>query len=143
VYKKLYIEGCFSDINLTSYCNSEIDPKIFLSLNSIVMKAEIRSFATLKLFLLSVFLFPFWTGAMAQRKSWTDDEFKAALKHAYEKFKDDKEGSNANYIPELDKVDPELFGLAIVTTDGKFLQQGILILRFPFNPFLKFLPWQK
>jgi glutaminase len=88
------------------------------------MKAEFRNLGILKLFLVAIFLFLNNNVGLAQRKSWTDAEFKTALKNAYEKFKDYKEGANANYIPELDKVDPELFGLAIVTTDGKIFTEG-------------------
>ncbi len=88
------------------------------------MKTEIRKLCVPNLILLSIFIFSICWNGYAQRKSWTDKEYQAALKNAYEKFKDDKEGSNANYIPELDKVDPELFGLAIVTTDGKVFTEG-------------------
>ncbi|MFD2201777.1 glutaminase A [Shivajiella indica] len=90
------------------------------------MKTKSRHFGILKLVLITVFLIPVSLGAFAQRKSWTDSEFNAALKNAYEKYKDYKEGANANYIPELDKVDPELFGLAIVTVDGKIFSAGDL-----------------
>ncbi|WP_194774392.1 glutaminase A [Pararhodonellum marinum] len=90
------------------------------------MKTEVRSFGILKLILLSIFVFSICLDGFAQRKSWTDDEYKKALKNAFVKFKDYKEGANANYIPELDKVDPELFGLAIVTVDGKIFTEGNL-----------------
>ena len=43
---------------------------------------------------------------------------------AYAKFKDLKEGKNADYIPALAKVDPNLFGIALVTTDGKVYTAG-------------------
>jgi len=43
----------------------------------------------------------------------------AAVDAAYAKFKDLKEGKNADYIPALAKVDPALFGIALVTVDGK------------------------
>jgi glutaminase len=88
------------------------------------MKPGIREFRKITLPFLTFFLFIYSFGCFAQRKSWTDDEFKTALKNAYETFKENKEGANANYIPELDKVDPELFGLAIVTTDGKVFTEG-------------------
>ena len=35
-----------------------------------------------------------------------------------------KEGKNADYIPALAKVDPELFGIALVTPDGKVYTAG-------------------
>jgi len=43
---------------------------------------------------------------------------------AYAKFKDLKEGKNADYIPALAKVDPNLFGIALVTADGKVFTAG-------------------
>jgi glutaminase len=43
---------------------------------------------------------------------------------AYAKFKDDTEGKNADYIPALAKVDPKLFGIALVTVDGKVYTAG-------------------
>jgi glutaminase len=50
-----------------------------------------------------------------------------AMDEAYAKFKDIKEGKNADYIKELAKVDPNIFGIAIVTTDGKIYTTGDLI----------------
>jgi glutaminase len=43
---------------------------------------------------------------------------------AYAKYKDLKEGKNADYIPALAKVDPNLFGIAVVTADGKVYTAG-------------------
>src|SRR5262249_23998248 len=50
----------------------------------------------------------------------------AAVNAAFNKFKALKEGKNADYIPALAKVDPNLFGLALVTTDGKVYSAGDL-----------------
>ncbi len=47
-----------------------------------------------------------------------------AVDAAYAKFKDLKEGKNADYIPALAKVDPNLFGIAVVTADGKLYTAG-------------------
>jgi glutaminase len=49
-----------------------------------------------------------------------------AVDAAYAKFKDLKEGKNADYIPALAKVDPNLFGIAVVTGDGKVYTAGDL-----------------
>src|SRR5689334_12760805 len=49
-----------------------------------------------------------------------------ALDEAYEKFKDIKEGKNADYIKELAKVDPNIYGIAIVMTDGTVYTKGDL-----------------
>jgi glutaminase len=48
----------------------------------------------------------------------------AAVDAAYAKFKDLKEGKNADYIPALAKVDPNLFGIALVTTSGQIYTAG-------------------
>ena len=48
----------------------------------------------------------------------------SALDGAYAKFKDLKEGKNADYIPALAQVDPNIFGIALVTTDGKVYTAG-------------------
>jgi len=47
-----------------------------------------------------------------------------ALNEAYNKFKDLKEGKNADYIKELASVDPNIFGIAIVTADGRVFVKG-------------------
>src|SRR5215831_1295808 len=47
-----------------------------------------------------------------------------AVDGAYAKFKSLQEGKNADYIPALAKVDPNLFGIALVTTDGKVYTAG-------------------
>jgi glutaminase len=46
------------------------------------------------------------------------------VQEAYEKFKDVKDGANADYIPELAKVPSELFGVAIVTARGDVYTAG-------------------
>ena len=43
---------------------------------------------------------------------------------AYKQFQTLKEGKNADYIPALAKVDPNLFGIAVVTVDGKVFTAG-------------------
>jgi glutaminase len=51
-------------------------------------------------------------------------EIQAALDKAHAKYKDLKEGKNADYIPALAKVDPNIYGIALVTTDGKVYTAG-------------------
>src|SRR5688572_2357783 len=43
---------------------------------------------------------------------------------AYAKFKTVTEGKNADYIPALAKVDPNLFGIVLVTVDGRVYTAG-------------------
>lgn len=52
------------------------------------------------------------------------DEIHAAIKRAYDRYKGLKEGKNADYIPALAKVDPALFGIAVVTVDGQVFEMG-------------------
>jgi len=47
-----------------------------------------------------------------------------AVNDAYAKYKTLQEGKNADYIPALAKVDPNLFGIAVVTADGKAYTAG-------------------
>jgi glutaminase len=46
------------------------------------------------------------------------------VKQAHVKFKDDKGGKNADYIPALAKVPSNLFGITVVTVDGKIISAG-------------------
>ena len=48
----------------------------------------------------------------------------AAVNAAFNKYKTLKEGKNADYIPALAKVSPDLFGLALYTADGKVYTAG-------------------
>jgi glutaminase len=48
----------------------------------------------------------------------------AAMDSAYAQFKDLKEGANADYIPALAKVDSSIFGIAVVTADGRVYTKG-------------------
>ena len=48
----------------------------------------------------------------------------SVVQQAYDKFKNETRGKNADYIPYLAHVDSKLFGIAIVTTDNHVLTQG-------------------
>lgn len=54
----------------------------------------------------------------------TAAEINAALDEAYNKFVNVKEGKNADYIKELATVDPNIFGIALVTADGQMFTKG-------------------
>jgi glutaminase len=51
-------------------------------------------------------------------------DIEAALNAAYIKYKDLQEGANADYIPALAKVDPAIYGIALVTPDGTVYTAG-------------------
>jgi len=48
----------------------------------------------------------------------------AAVREAYDKFKSDTGGKNADYIPYLAHVDSKLFGIAVVSTDNQMFSLG-------------------
>jgi glutaminase len=54
----------------------------------------------------------------------TPTEIQAALDAAYTDYKDLQEGANADYIPALAKVDPNIYGIALVTADGEVYTAG-------------------
>lgn len=51
-------------------------------------------------------------------------QVEAVVHEAYEMFRTDTSGKNADYIPSLAQVDPKLFGIAIVTTDNQNITIG-------------------
>jgi glutaminase len=52
------------------------------------------------------------------------DPIAAAVEAAWEKYRSLDEGKNADYIPALAQVNPKLFGIAVVTVEGKTHQKG-------------------
>src|SRR5258705_7650348 len=48
----------------------------------------------------------------------------SVVQQAYDQFKSETKGKNADYIPYLAQVDSKLFGIAIVTTDNQVLTKG-------------------
>src|SRR5215475_763554 len=48
----------------------------------------------------------------------------SVVREAYEKFRNETKGKNADYIPYLAQVDSKLFGIAIVTTDNQVITLG-------------------
>jgi glutaminase len=66
------------------------------------------------------------TSNMAYAETLSPTKIKAALKKAYNDYKNIKEGKNADYIPALAKVDSKVYGIALITTDGKIYTEGDL-----------------
>ncbi len=62
--------------------------------------------------------------AIAAASKPSADEIQSAVNAAYAKYKNLQEGKNADYIPALAKVDPNLFGISVVTVDGKTYSAG-------------------
>ena len=64
------------------------------------------------------------TGAMFAAPAPDDAKLKSAVQNAYSKTAANKDGKNADYIPALARVDPRIFGLALVTVDGRVYTAG-------------------
>ena len=54
----------------------------------------------------------------------TKQELQELVEETYYKYKDIKEGKNADYIPYLARVNSRLFGIAITLTDGDTITAG-------------------
>jgi glutaminase len=67
-----------------------------------------------------------FVAASASAQALKPADIQAALDAAYTKYQNLQEGKNADYIPALAKVDPKIFGIALVTTDGKVYTKGDL-----------------
>jgi len=52
------------------------------------------------------------------------EEYQRVVDEAYTKFKGVEDGANADYIPALAKVPSEMFGIALVTREGKVFAAG-------------------
>jgi len=74
-------------------------------------------------FLLLLVMF-FCSNTFAQTGALSKQQIETALNDAYSKFKDLKEGKNADYIKELANVDPNIFGIALITVDGTVYTKG-------------------
>jgi glutaminase len=86
------------------------------------------SLRSLKQVILATMLFVIASAAHAEMPS--DAELQRVVDEAHAAFKDVKEGANANYIPILDTVPSDLFGVAIVTREGKVFTAGDVDYRF-------------
>jgi glutaminase len=67
---------------------------------------------------------PMAAEAAKKSKTPTPSPIQTAMNDAYAKYKDIQEGKNADYIPALANVDSKIFGIAVVTADGKVYTTG-------------------
>lgn len=64
------------------------------------------------------------TSVVAPAVQLSDETIQTALENAYLKHKDNQSGKNADYIKALADVDPRLFGITVVTADGRVFDIG-------------------
>lgn len=81
-----------------------------------------RSYLSKIIILISSILF--WVCGPCAAAELTPETINHDLNQVYDKYKNLNEGKNASYIPELAKVDPKLFSIVVVTTDGKVYGVG-------------------
>src|SRR4051794_15497686 len=62
--------------------------------------------------------------AFAQTALPSVESLERLAKEAHAKFKGDQSGKNADYIPALAKVPSNLFGITIITVEGKVINVG-------------------
>ena len=62
--------------------------------------------------------------APAAPQEMQGENLQRVVNDAHARFKDDRSGKNADYIPYLATVPSELFGVCIVTTDGRVFSAG-------------------
>jgi glutaminase len=83
-------------------------------------KNNLTTWIVMTVIILSSFIITPITNAQDLSKA----NIQKVLDEAYNKFKDLQEGKNADYIKELANVDPNIFGIALVTTDGQVYTKG-------------------
>jgi glutaminase len=64
------------------------------------------------------------SGSVSHDSGLSGKEMQSVLDEAYNLFAGLNEGKNADYIRELANVDPGVFGIALVTCDGKVFLKG-------------------
>jgi glutaminase len=91
------------------------------------MKTKRMQVALLVVAAIATVAFPVRISAQGARTSPVAprrDAVAAVVQEAYDKFKNESKGKNADYIPYLAQVDSKLFGIAIVTTDNQVVTKG-------------------
>ena len=81
--------------------------------------------------------------SQAQRSPMVPREelIKQIVQEAYDKYKGDTRGKNADYIPYLAQVDSKMFGIAIVTTDNRIITVGDVKYSFSIHPSRRSSHW--
>jgi glutaminase len=87
------------------------------------MKNHLKGSGIVMVLTIALFMF-IQPGVLRAQGTLTKEKIQAALDEAYAKFKDVKDGKNADYIKELASVDSKIFGIALVTTDGEVFTKG-------------------
>ena len=77
---------------------------------------------------------------MIMSKTISVSQIKEAAQEAYEQFKDNTGGKNADYIPYLANIDKNLFGISICLLDGRTITLPTVSGSNPFRKYIR-LSW--
>ncbi|RLA78549.1 MAG: glutaminase, partial [Epsilonproteobacteria bacterium] len=86
------------------------------------MEVVIMNFKLVHIILVFVLVTAFASSSFANELS--KETINKVLKEAYDKYKGDMGGKNADYIKALDIVDPTIFGITFVDTHGNIYEYG-------------------
>ena len=91
-----------------------------------MLRKTIQTRMLLALFLVTTFVSAPLSalGQKASPVAPTKAQVEAVVREAYEKFRSDTSGKNADYIPFLAQVDSRMFGVAVVSTDNQVFSIG-------------------
>ncbi len=73
----------------------------------------------------------------------SDEKIKAALSNAHAKYKGNQDGKNADYIKALADVDSTLYGITVVTADGRVFDMGDTNAKFSIQSISKVFTYAK
>ena len=90
------------------------------------MKSSHRPTAFLWIMLLLTIAIHASGQAKKSKTAVAEPPYQATIDKVYANLKDLKEGKNADYIKELARVDPNIYGVSIVTVEGNVYTQGDL-----------------
>ena len=91
-----------------------------------MLLSRLRTSRILAATLIAASFIPVTASAQAQRSPVAPrrELVESVVREAYERFRGDTGGKNADYIPYLAQVDSKLFGIAIVTADNQVFTLG-------------------
>ena len=58
------------------------------------------------------------------KKTISVSQIKQAVNEAYDLYKNNQDGKNADYIPYLANIDKNLFGISVCLLDGQIIEVG-------------------
>lgn len=87
--------------------------------------SKVRAKFLVSVFVLATLVAPLsGLGQKASPVAPNKGQVEAVVREAYEKFRSDTSGKNADYIPFLAQVDSKMFGVAVVSTDNQAFSIG-------------------